>query len=174
MNKPPKLQINQEAPGFTLPDLEGNSHNLGDYQGNIVIVNFWSAECPWSRRSDEKILEFLQHWDEEVQYFPIASNANESQDMIKDQAVSRQLPQMLLDPDHHVADLYGATNTPHLFVIDRAGTLRYQGAFDDVKFRQPEPTTNYLQRAVEALLAGDSPDPAEIPAYGCTIVRALP
>lgn len=168
------VQVNQEAPGFILPDLDGNSHSLADYQGRIVILNFWSAECPWSQRADEKIIPHLNRWDGSVQYLPIASNANENHQFILNQVKSRQLPLMLHDPDHRVADLYGASTTPHLFVLDEHGILRYQGAMDDVTFRKPTPTLDYLGMAVEALRAGSSPNPAETPAYGCTIVRELP
>jgi peroxiredoxin len=174
MDNQPLLNTNQPAPDFSLPDLDGNSHALHNYEGRIVILNFWSAECPWSQRSDDKIIEYLEDWGSEVQYLPIASNANEDLELIRTQAASRNVPLILHDPDHQVADLFGANTTPHLFVIDRAGILRYQGAFDDVKFRQPKPTLNYLHLAVEALLAGSSPDPTKTPAYGCTIVRALP
>ena len=168
------LQIDQKAPDFNLLDLDGNSHSLSKYQGKIVILNFWSAECPWSQRSDEQIIDFLPDWDSGVQYLPIASNANESREQIGSIANNRQLPLMLLDPDHQVADLYGAITTPHLYVIDAGAILRYQGAFNDVTFRQPEPTINYLYLAVEALRKSSIPDPAETSSYGCTIVRALP
>ena len=174
MDGQPHLQINQKAPDFTLLDMHGKPHSLRDYEGQVVILNFWSAECPWSQRSDEKIIDYLPHWDAGVQYLPIASNANEEQQLIDDVVKTRQLPLMLHDPDHQIADLYGAITTPHLFVIDADGILRYQGAFNDVTFRQPEPTINYLSMAVEALRAGSFPEPAETPAYGCTIVRALP
>jgi hypothetical protein len=70
-----------------------------------------------------------------------------------------------------VADLYQALTTPHVFVIDRDGILRYAGAVDDVSFRQRRPTRFYLDEAVEALLDGQLPAVAETPAYGCTIVR---
>jgi hypothetical protein len=56
-------------------------------------------------------------------------------------------------------------------VIDQAGLLRYQGAVDDVTFRQRTPTRYYLREAVEALLAGRQPQPQETPPYGCTVVR---
>lgn len=165
------LNINKKVPDFSLLDLSGNSHALRDYIGQIVIVNFWSAECPWSQRSDEQIIQYLQQWGPEVQYLPIATNANESLALIQEVAKTRQLALILHDPDHSAADLFGAITTPHIFVIDTEGNLRYQGGFDDVTFRQPEPTTNYLYRAVEALQAGNLPTPAETLAYGCTIVR---
>ena len=74
------------------------------------------------------------------------------------------------DPGAETAKALGAAITPEVFVIDKKGVLRYRGAFDDANFRQPEPTRNYLWEAVEAVLAGENPLPAEIPAYGCTIV----
>jgi hypothetical protein len=51
--------------------------------------------------------------------------------------------------------------------------LRYQGAVDNITFRKREATHFFLQEAVEALLAGRLPQPAETPAYGCTIVREI-
>jgi peroxiredoxin len=170
----PQLQINQEAPDFTLLDMDGNSHSLHDYTGQIVILNFWSAECPWSQRSDEKIIQYLPNWDSGVQYLPVASNANDSRELINSVVNTRRLPLMLRDSDQQVADLFGALTTPHLYVIDPDSILRYRGAFNDVTFRQPEPTINYLFLAVDALRTGSLPDPAETSAYGCTIVRALP
>jgi len=72
-----------------------------------------------------------------------------------------------------VADAYGAQTTPHAFLIGSDGRLLYQGAVDDRSFRQRQATTNYLDAAVSALLAGRSPDPASTPAYGCTLVRYM-
>jgi hypothetical protein len=78
---------------------------------------------------------------------------------------------VLLDEDHAVADLYGAATTPHFFVVDAEGVLRYAGALDDVTFRQKTPTRQFLAEAVAALLEGRLPDPAQTPGYGCAIVR---
>jgi hypothetical protein len=73
-----------------------------------------------------------------------------------------------------VAEQYRAQTTPHLFVIDREGILRYQGALDDTNFRQRNATRFFLREAVKAVLVGHDPDPAQTTPYGCTIVRALP
>ena len=67
MENQPLLQIDQKAPDFTLLDMDGNPHSLRDYKGQVVILNFWSAECPWSRRSDEQIIQYLPNWDMGVQ-----------------------------------------------------------------------------------------------------------
>jgi len=174
MEKQKQLQLNQEAPDFTLLDLNGNPHSLQDYKEQIVILNFWSAECPWSQRSDEKIIRHLPNWEPDVKYLPVASNANENLDLICEVATARQLPLMLHDRDQLVADLFGAQTTPHLYLIDTDGILRYRGAFNDVTFRQPEPSINYLFQAVDTLRKNVLPEPAETPAYGCAIVRALP
>jgi hypothetical protein len=70
-----------------------------------------------------------------------------------------------------VAGRYGALTTPHAFLIDRQGILRYRGAVDDVSFRQREPTRFYLREAVEAVLADQLPEVPEVQPFGCTIVR---
>lgn len=168
------VQNNLPAPNFTLLDLKGQPHSLKDYLGCMVILNFWSAECSWSSRSDELIVEYLSEWGDAVQYLPIASNANENKRLIVDEAAVRGLNLLLHDEDHNVADLYGAITTPHLFVIDDQGILRYQGAVDDVNFRQRTRTQNYLKMAIDSIRQGNLPDPDQTLVFGCAIVRAVP
>jgi hypothetical protein len=108
-----------------------------------------------------------------VTLWTIAANANETETQIRAAAAERGLPGLLRDAHQQVADLYAAQTTPHLFVIDPEGILRYQGALDDVTFRRRTPTVNYVRQAVEALLVGRQPDPDQTPPYGCTIVRAF-
>ena len=174
MDAQPKIKNDLPAPDFTLPDLNGDPHSLEDFTGRIVILNFWSAECPWSSRADQEMMEFLQKWGDLVTYLPIASNVNEKKEIITAEANERGYSILLHDVNQQVADLYGAITTPHLFVIDVEGILRYQGAFDDVTFRQRTPTQNYLKMVVEALLQGKPPNPSQTPSYGCIIVRYLP
>ena len=165
------IHNNQPAPGFTLPDLEGSLHPLGNYRDKVVVLNFWSAECPHAERADLELLSYLNEWESEATLLSIASNANEPLDILQRGAAERGLPLVLHDPAGQVADMYSAVTTPHLFVIDGDGILRYQGAFDDVNFRQRAPTQFYLRQAVEAVLAGRPPKPAQTLPYGCTVVR---
>ncbi|NIM94576.1 MAG: redoxin domain-containing protein [Anaerolineales bacterium] len=165
------VHIGQPAPDFSLADLDGNSHTLLQQQGKIVVINFWSAECPWSLRADEALAEWIPDLGDDVIIWPIASNKNETMDQIRATANERGLSIVLRDEDLVVADLYGAVTTPHFFVVDREGILQYMGALDDVVFRQPVPTKYYLKDAVESLLESSTPDPAETPGYGCTIIR---
>ena len=167
------MQINQPAPDFELPDTHGNLHILNAYRGKIVIVNFWSAECPHSERADHSTMACMVQWGADVAMLSIASNRSESVREVEDVAKTRRLPTVLIDAQHFVADLYEAVTTPHAFVVDRQGILRYRGAVDDVTFRQRKATRFYLEEAVEALLAGRLPGLTETPAYGCTIVREI-
>jgi peroxiredoxin len=163
--------LNNLAPEFTLPDLAGRIHMLSDYRGRIVIVNFWSAECPHSERFDADITACLAGWGADLALLSVASNANEPDGMLAAVARQRRIPVVLRDANASVAGRYEALTTPHAFLIDRQGFLRYRGAVDDVSFRQREPSRFYLQEAVEALLAGRLPEIAEVRPFGCTIVR---
>jgi len=104
---------------------------------------------------------------------PIAANRNESAQMVAEVAKTRRLPGVLMDAELIVTDLYDAVATPHVFVIDRAGILRYRGALDNMKFRQPGVTRFYLEEVVAALLDGRDPPWQETLAYGCAIVREI-
>lgn len=168
------LTAAQPAPGFSLPDLQGRLHRLADYRGEIVALNFWSAECPHAERVDRLLLELLGNRHAAVSLICIAANANETQEQMRRTSQARGLPLVLMDAGQRVADLYGAVTTPHLYLIDAQGSLRYQGAFDNVTFRRRAPTRNYLQEALHALLAGQTPEPANTPAYGCALVRYFP
>ncbi|HEX9333678.1 MAG TPA: redoxin domain-containing protein [Anaerolineales bacterium] len=167
------MQLNHPAPDFELPDLQGNLHKLRDDRGKIVIINFWSAECPHSERTDRDLLDLLERWNGEVVLLSIAANRNESIPMLEEAAKTRRISKVLIDSEHIVADLYEAIATPHVFVLDRLGILRYRGAVDDVTFRQRKAISFFLKDAVEALLDGRLPELNETLAYGCAIVREI-
>ncbi|HEX9012803.1 MAG TPA: redoxin domain-containing protein [Anaerolineaceae bacterium] len=163
--------IGRPAPDFVLCDLNDDEFSLSSDRGKIVILNFWSAECGWSERVDQELVPALARWGSAAALYSIAANDNESPELLLRVSRERGLPRLLLDHGQKVTDLYEAISTPEFFVIDQQGILRYRGAFDDVSFRQHTPTRAYLIPAVEALLAGRLPDPADTPAFGCTIVR---
>jgi len=167
------MLLNEPALEFELPDLRGKLHKLSCYRGRIVIVNFWSAECPHSERTDRSTMACLVQWGEQVELLSIAANQNESLPIVEQAARARRVPQVLLDSEHIVADLYQAVTTPHAFVVDREGILRYRGAVDDVTFRHRNVTRFFLEEAVETLLDGHLPGTQETTAYGCTIVREI-
>lgn len=164
------IKTGNPAPDFTLPDLDGRPHSLSDYRGKVVVLNFWSAECPWAKRADELIQPMLAEWGDDAVLLAIGSNANETHEELAKAAAKRNIPIVLHDSEQVAAKLYGAKTTPHIFLIDQEGILRYQGAFDDVTFRQPDPTRNFLWEAMQAVLEGERPTLPETPSYGCTVV----
>ncbi len=168
-----RIETGQPAPDFQLPDLRGQPHTLARYRGWIVLLNFWSAECPWTERVDRLLKPHLEQWEPDAVLLTIAVNPNEPLDLLDSMAGMRDLEPVLRDPDQTVADLYGAQTTPHFFILDRQGSLRYQGAYDDVTFRQRTATRSYVAEAVEALIKGELPSVEQTPAYGCTIIRTM-
>jgi peroxiredoxin len=167
------MQLNEPAPDFELLDLQGIFHKLIDYRGKIVIINFWSAECPHSERTDHYLLSLLEPWNGNVVLLSLASNQNESIPLMAEASKARRITQVLLDSEHRVADLYEAFITPQVFVLDREGILRYRGAVDDITFRRRKATRFFLREAVDALLQGRLPEISETAAYGCTILREI-
>jgi hypothetical protein len=154
-------------------DLSGNRRRLSDYRGRLVVLNFWSAECPWSERADRLLTAAARGWGEAVALLSIASNANEPPELLARAAGERGLRLVLLDPQQEAADRYAVQAAPHLAVVDAQGVLRYQGGLDDVSFGRRQPTRSYLLDAVQAVLEGRLPDPPETPAYGCALVRLV-
>jgi peroxiredoxin len=167
------MNLNAPAPDFLLPDLDGQFHRLGDYRGQVVVILFWSAECGWSEQADSELQKTSGAWQGRVFILRVAANVHETDAMLRDASHAREVDMILKDSAGQVADLYEAQTTPHCFVIDANGILRYRGAFDSCTFRQRTATKFYLREAVEALLAGRLPEVQETQPYGCTIVREI-
>src|SRR5574341_1179815 len=158
------LKSGMRAPTFTLKDALSNAEvSLAALRGQIVVINFWSAECPWSRRYDQYFIERARTWGEAgIRLLFINSNHDEAiyemQDLAEELGIETPI---LCDQGNRIADAYGAVTTPHIFAIDKNGLIVYQGAIDDQSFRQQEPTVNYLDAALDALRRGETPDPAD-------------
>ena len=165
------IRIGDHAPEFELPDVDGRPHRLASQRGRLTVLNVWSAACPWTERTDAGVIEAARAAGADL--WSMVVNADETVDQVRRVAAERRLPLVLFDLDRRVADSYGAAATPHVFVIDAQGILRYQGAPDDARFRDPVPRRSYLAEALQALRRGESPDPTVTPAYGCAIVRPI-
>jgi len=167
------VEINQPAPDFSLPDLDGQLHCLSDFRGRIAVVEFWSAECAWVERVDQALLPLLRSWAGRVDLLTVVADPGEDRALLASAALQRGL-QFVLRAGPEVLDAYAVEVTPHFFVVDADGILRYSGGFDDVTFRHRNPTRSYLREAVEALLSGRLPNPMLTSAYGCAVVRQTP
>ncbi len=171
------------APALTLTDSEGNTHSLEDFAGKTVILEWTNKDCPFVRKFYDE--GHMQGWQkdytakEDVVWLTIASSAPGKQghltpegwnDLIEKQ--DSHASAVLLDEDGTVGQAYAAKTTPHIYVIDGEGTLRYQGAIDSIRSAKASDissATNYLAEAVEAVLAGEEvAEPTTTP-YGCGV-----
>ena len=163
--------VGKVAPNFRLESVAGESYRLQDALGSLLVLNFWSTDCPWAKKGDEALEAMDVDWGKDALLWRIDSNVDESTEEMREVAQERGVGPVLNDEDHAVADLYGAVTTPHVYVIDREGVLRYKGAPNDAAFDDPEPDRNYLADALDAADRGESPDPPVTDGRGCTIVR---
>jgi len=168
---PVAAEAGKPAPDFILQDLDGRTFRLADQRGRIVVLSFWSADCPHSERADEILAALSLEWGDSVGVWWVASNDHEDKEQLRRTALQRRIGPVLRDAEQLIANRYGALTTPHLFVIDERGVLRYAGAPDDVSFRQRVPTRSYIGEAIGALLRGQVPDPESTAPFGCAIVR---
>ena len=168
--------INQPAPSFSLPVLGGGRVSLADLRGRIAIINFWSAECPWSRRADLVLLYRHNVWSRAgIKIVGISSTNNEPESELVYEVDVRHIKYPLaLDVTHEVARAYKAEMTPHFFVLDAKSIVRYVGALDDATANRRIPKTIFLDRAVNALLNNRNPAPAVTPVYGSAIFPQKP
>jgi peroxiredoxin len=168
--------LNRFAPDFLLPGVGGGRFALSDWRGQIIVLSFWSAECPWSRRADVALVYRQLSWDPKgVRIVGIASNANETETQLRAEVQARHLKYpVLIDANRNIATLYQAKTTPHFFVIDRQSYVRYSGALDDVTRKGQKPSTIYVDEAVQALLANRPPNPLTTAPFGSPLVFSTP
>lgn len=168
--------VGEPAPGFTLPDLEGEEHSLSDYRGQVVVLEWINPNCPFSlRHAREKTM--IELADRDVVFLSINSTNPGSRDFLEPaehQAYNREhgidYP-VLYDRSGEVGRAYDAKTTPHMYVIDEEGILVYQGAIDDDPpgRRAASERANYVTAALASHAAGRLPDPSSTKPYGCTV-----
>lgn len=172
--------IGDEASNFSLPSVDGGTVSLADYgDGKGVIVVFTCNTCPYAKAYEERIMDLDKRYAD--QGFPVlAINPNnpevqpgDSFEAMKSRATSREYSfPYVLDVDQQVYPMFGATRTPHVFVLEKSEdsfVVRYIGTIDDNYGDPGAVKTRYVEAAVEALLAG-KPVPQEITkAIGCSI-----
>lgn len=170
------------APSFELPDLDGRKVSLADYRGKVVVLEWFNPECPFVRAAHERgsLVDAAARLQKSgVVYLAVNSAAPGKQGAgvaanRKGAAEFRLDHPILLDERGDVGRAYGATNTPHLFIIDTTGRLVYRGAVDNSPDGEGEAPTGgrlirYMEEAVEATLAKRSVREPETQAYGCSV-----
>jgi thiol-disulfide isomerase/thioredoxin len=180
-------EIGKPAPDFTLADLDGHTVHLADLKGKTVVLEWFNPGCPFVRKAHTKgsLVGIAKRYvGQGVVWLAINSAAagKEGFDPAKNaeakHAYGMDYP-ILLDPTGDVGHAYGATNTPHMFVIDKSGSLVYRGAIDNSPDAEGEsPTSGTLVKYIDAtmadLAAGRPVGTPSTEAYGCSVKYAHP
>ncbi len=178
-------EVGQPAPDFTLSDLDGKPVRLADFKGKIVVLEWFNPGCPYVVAAHTKgslVDAAAKASKQGVIWLAINSGAPGKQGAgaelnRKARADWKIGHPVLLDEAGTVGKAYGATNTPHLFVIDAAGKLAYRGAVDnspDGERASPQGGTlvEYAAAAVDDLRAGRPVKVSSTKAYGCGVKYA--
>ena len=174
-------EIGGPAPSFELKDLDGKTHKLSDFKGKNVVLEWYNPGCPYCKGIYEsgvvtKTLEGMKAIKGDHVYIAVNSTGNMPEDQVADQ--SRRLLEksgldgkvpVLLDHDGTVGKAYGARTTPHMFVIDSKGVLRYAGAYTDDPLRKNAEPTNYVLNALAQIAAGETVSPDQTDPWGCGV-----
>jgi peroxiredoxin len=179
---PTGADIGKPAPDFTLRDLDGHDVHLTDLRGKVVVLEWFNPKCPYVNMAHTRgpLKDAAErHKAGGVVWLGIDSSAPGKQghdpqdirDGIKRFAMSYPV---LVDESGTVGRAYGATNTPHMFVIDKGGILVYAGAIDnspDGEGQSPQggPLVNYVDAALDDLNAGRPVRTPRTRAYGCGV-----
>lgn len=177
-----KAEVGKPAPDFKLKDLDGKEVSLSSFKGKTVVLEWFNPGCPFVKKSHTKgSLKGLGATltEKGIVWLSINSGAAGKQGagIEANKAGAEELGvknPILLDETGEVGKLYGATNTPHLYVIDAAGVLAYAGAIDNSPDAEGEsaPDGKLVNYVTEALAALDAKRPVATPqtkAYGCTV-----
>ena len=174
--------IGTPAPTFALPDTHGESHSLEGHRGSWVVLEWLNYGCPYVQKHyrTDNIPGQQEKWtDEGVVWLSIVSSAPGKQGYYEPAEMNRMSAErgnaataVLLDPEGTVGQLYEARTTPHMFVIDPAGTLVYMGGIDDIPTSRDEDLERATQLTDQALAQAMAGQPVTVPVsrpYGCNV-----
>ena len=175
-------EVGKPAPDFTLEDTDGKSVSLASFRGKVVVLEWWNPGCPFVNRAHEKgslVGLAKKHAANGVVWLAVNSSAKGKQgfeladNVEKKKKFGLEHP-ILRDTTGTVGHTYGATNTPHMFVIAKDGTLAYAGAIDnspDAEGESPQGGTlvNYVDAAIADLAANRPVKTPTTKAYGCSV-----
>jgi thiol-disulfide isomerase/thioredoxin len=171
-----ELAIGASAPRFALVNAtDGKTVAFNPGDGKVSVVIFTCNQCPFAKAFEPRIIELARQYQPKGVVFYAVDPNDESQYAIesladmKARAAEKGYPfPYLKDGDSAIARAYGARVTPHVYVIDGGGTLRYRGYVDD-SARPEERRTTGLTNALDDLLAGKTVSNQSTRAFGCSI-----
>jgi peroxiredoxin len=172
------------APSFELLDSYGENVSLSDFKGNTVVLEWTNHDCPFvAKHYKTGNMQSTQQLAKEqgVVWLTIISSAPGTQGFVLP-AKANQLTSsrsakpnhVLFDPEGGVGKMYGAKTTPHMYVIDDQGVLRYQGAIDDaggIGFMNKNllEANNYVKNALTEIQGGQAVSTRVSKPYGCSV-----
>lgn len=174
------LKIGDKATNFTLKDVEGNMVSLSDFKdAKGVILTFTCNTCPYAIAYQDRLIAIDKKY-KELGYPVVAINPNDpevkpgdSPEAMHERAHEKGYTfPYLFDDGQKVYPEYGATRTPHIFLLENEEEefiVKYIGAIDDNYADASAVKETYLEDAIDALLSGNSPQTAETKAIGCSI-----
>ena len=167
--------VGDTATDFSLKGTDDQMHSLASIDGaKGYIVIFTCNHCPYSVAYEDRIIALQDKYGSE--YPVVAINPNDPVAYPSDNFENMKLRAeekgfnflYLFDDGQKVYPQYGATKTPHVFLLDAQRTVKYIGAIDN-STKEDGVTKKYLEDAVEALKKGENPTPATTKAIGCSI-----
>jgi peroxiredoxin len=174
--------VGQPAPAFTLTDTKGTTHSLSDFAGKTVVLEWFNHECPFVKKhygAGNMQAQQNAATGKGVVWLTVNSSAPGKQGHVNAEQANAVLGEwkatptaFLLDHDGKVGQAYGAKTTPHLFVIDGEGVLRYNGAIDSNPSADPADipgATQYVDAALGDLAANRPVARGTTQPYGCSV-----
>jgi peroxiredoxin len=180
--KADKAEVGKPAPDFALKDLDGKEVRLSSFKGTTVVLEWFNPGCPFVKASHTKGSlkdAAKRHTKNGVVWLAVNSAAAGKQGAGPEanregaKGFAMEHP-ILLDDTGTVGKTYGATNTPHIMVIDDKGTLVYRGAVDNSPDGEGESApgnklVSYVDATLADLAAGRPITTVETKAYGCSV-----
>ena len=171
----------QPAPAFTVTDLDGKAVNLADYKGKTVVLEWHNFGCPFVQKHyrSGNMQGLQKKYTGEVVWLAVNSTNKTASDYTEPAKLTAQLKDFgaaparyLMDEPGTVGTAYGARTTPHMYIIDPAGKVVYNGAIDDKRSTNLDDVKiakNYVVAALEELKAGKPVSTPSTTPYGCTV-----
>jgi hypothetical protein len=177
-----KPAIGHPAPAFSVVDSNGKTHNLADYKGKTVVLEWNNPECPFVKKhygAGNMQAQQGKATAAGVIWLSVNSGAAGQQGNLDGAGANAYIAKVgakpsayLLDADGKVGHAYGARTTPHVFVIDGEGVLRYMGGIDSTPSTDPADipgATQYVSQALGELAAGKAVSVPSSEPYGCSV-----
>jgi peroxiredoxin len=168
----PKLPGDDVA-DFSLTAHNGEMYTLSQFRDStVVVVMFISTRCPVSKDYDQRMSMLAKDFaGKGVQFLGINSNRQEALEEIATHAgKSEFIFPVLKDSGNVIADRFGATRTPEVFVLNKARVVLYHGRIDDNR-KAARVESSDLRKALDAILSGNPAPKANTSAFGCSIKR---